>query len=141
MTPQEIALVRTSFERVVPIRRVAAAIFYERLFALDPGLRPMFATADMEKQGTKLMTALAFVVRGLTDLDRIVPHLQDLGRIHTGYGVKPAHYDTVGQALIVTLAQAFGDDFTPDLKSAWTSAYGLVAATMMKGAAADRAAA
>jgi len=35
MTPDQVRLVQDSFRAVVPIRAAAAAIFYERLFAID----------------------------------------------------------------------------------------------------------
>lgn len=42
MTPENQALVRDSFAKVVPIAPRAAALFYDRLFELDPSLRPLF---------------------------------------------------------------------------------------------------
>jgi CheY-like chemotaxis protein len=39
MTLTEIALVRQSLERVVPVRQAAGLAFYDRLFAMDPSLR------------------------------------------------------------------------------------------------------
>jgi hemoglobin-like flavoprotein len=74
-------------------------------------------------------------VGGLTRLDTIVPAVQDLGRRHVKYGVKDKHYDTVGAALLWTLEQGLGDAFTPDVKSAWASAYGVLAGTMKDAAA------
>ena len=41
------------------------------------------------------------------------------GRRHEGYGVRPAHYDTVGAALFKTLEQALSEDFTPQVRAAW----------------------
>ncbi|HZF35846.1 MAG TPA: hemin receptor, partial [Candidatus Angelobacter sp.] len=41
MTPQQVALVRQSFAKVVPIREQAAALFYDRLFAIDESTRPL----------------------------------------------------------------------------------------------------
>lgn len=49
-------------------------------------------------------------------------------------GVLPAHYDVVGQALLATLGAGLGDAFTPDVKQAWTTVYGVVADTMKSGA-------
>jgi hemoglobin-like flavoprotein len=74
-------------------------------------------------------------VRGLDHLDRLVPVVQDLGRRHVGYGVTDAHYDTVGSALLWTLEKGLGSAFTPDMKDAWATVYGLLA-TVMKEAAA-----
>ena len=45
------------------------------------------------------------------------------------------HYDIVGQALLATLESALGDAWTPPVKEAWTTVYGVVSATMIKGAA------
>ena len=72
MDAAKIAAVQNSFNKVAPIAATAAELFYGRLFELDPELRPLFK-GDMAKQGDKLMTTLAIAVRGLTNLDSIVP--------------------------------------------------------------------
>jgi len=129
MNHEQIALVQTSFEHVLPIADAAAALFYERLFALDPTLQPLF-TGDMHEQGRKLMTMIRFVVKGLHQLELLIPSVQDLGRCHAAYGVLDNHYDTVGVALLATLDQGLGERFTPEVRAAWVSAYILLAGTM-----------
>src|SRR6185436_809482 len=42
MNPTEIKLVKDSFLKITPIAQQAAALFYARLFELDPQLRGMF---------------------------------------------------------------------------------------------------
>jgi hemoglobin-like flavoprotein len=138
MTPEQIELVQSSFKKVLPIKDTAGELFYDRLFTLDPALRPMFP-ADLKPQIQKLMAMIATAVGGLTKLEAIVPAVQDLGRRHVGYGVTDAHYDTVGTALLWTLEQGLGADFTPKTKEAWTVCYGLLSATM-EDAARTRAA-
>jgi len=135
MTPEQIALVRSSFAKVVPIKETAADLFYGRLFELDPSLRPLFK-GDMKEQGLKLMAMIGTAVGGLDRLDSIVPSVQALGRRHVDYGVKGEHYDTVAAALLWTLEQGLGAAFTSDVKAAWTSAYGVLAGTMKEAAAA-----
>jgi hemoglobin-like flavoprotein len=135
MTPDEIAKVRASFAQVVPIKDAAAGLFYGRLFELDPALKPLFK-GDIKEQGAKLMAMIATAVAGLDRLESIVPAVQALGRRHVGYGVQAAHYDTVAAALLWTLEQGLGTGFTPDVKAAWTSAYGVLAGTMKEAAAA-----
>ena len=115
-------LVQDSFRLVEPIGDQAAALFYDRLFFLDPSLRPLFK-GDIEEQGRKLMNTLRLAVYGLDELERIVPALQQLGRNHVSYGVKDAHYSLVGDALIWTLAQGLGDQFTDDVRDAWIAIY------------------
>jgi len=133
MTPQQIALVKDSFAKVLPIKDVAAAAFYDRLFTVDPALRPLFK-GDMKAQGAKLMSAIGTVVAALDRLETILPVVQDMARRHVGYGVKDSHYATVGGALLDTLAGAFGDDFTPELRDAWATAYGALSGVMIAAA-------
>ncbi len=133
MTPHQIRMVQDSFRSVAPMGVEVADMFYQRLFQLDPSLRPMFS-GDMQEQGRKLITMIGFAVQGLTRLDELVPQVMELGRRHAGYGVQPSHYDTVAEALLWTLEQGLGDQFTDPLRAAWTEAYGVLAKTMMAGA-------
>lgn len=130
MNEQDIDLVRKSFAQVAPIADQAAALFYGRLFTLDPGLRTLFR-GDMQQQGRKLMQMIAAAVRGLDDLGALVPTLRALGSRHRGYGVTPRSYDTVGQALMWTLEQGLQEAFTPRVRSAWERFYGVAALTML----------
>ena len=134
MTPEQKILVQQSFTKVVPIADQAAALFYQRLFSLDPSLQPLFR-GNMEEQGRKLMKMIGTAVNGLDDLDALVPAVQDLGRRHVGYGVEDGHYDTVGAALIWTLEQGLGDAFTNPTREAWVTVYGILASTMKTAAA------
>ncbi len=130
MTPDQIKLVQETFKSVLPIKDTAAELFYGRLFELDPSLEQLF-TGDLREQGQKLMSAIAMVVGGLNNWDRIEPAVRDLGKRHVDYGVLPQHYDTVATALLWTLEQGLGDAFTDDVKGAWTSAYQALAKTMI----------
>lgn len=134
MTDDQIALVQTSFAEVAPISEQAAALFYGRLFEIAPEVRSMFS-GDMVVQGRKLMKTLKVAVDGLNDLDRLAGTLRQLGTHHArDYGVVPAHYGPVGEALLWTLEQGLGDDFTPEVRQAWTETYGLVSTTMIEAA-------
>lgn len=134
MNQEQVTLVQNTFNLVEPIAQTAAGLFYNRLFELDPSLRPLFKR-DVEEQGKKLMQALAFVVKGLSRPETILPVVQELGRRHVSYGVEDAHYDTVGTALLWTLAQGLGAAFTPEVEGAWAAAYGLLAHVMKEAAA------
>jgi len=133
MTPEKITLVKTSWEKVKPISETAAGLFYGKLFEIDPSLKSMFS-ADMKEQGRKLMAMINTAVNALDKLETIVPAVQDLGRRHVGYGVKDEHYDTVASALIWTLGEGLGDDFTDEVKEAWVETYTILATTMMDAA-------
>lgn len=130
MEASKITAVQDTFAMVEPIADKAAELFYGRLFELDPSLKPLFK-GDMTEQGAKLMKMIGIAVRGLTDLDSIVPAVKNLGARHVGYGVKEAHYATVGSALLWTLEQGLGDAFTDEVKGAWTEVYTLLADVMI----------
>jgi hemoglobin-like flavoprotein len=132
MTPQQIALVQESFRKVMPIADTAAGMFYARLFELDPSLRSLFK-GELRKQGMMLMSMIGSAVRGLTDTNALVPVLHALGRRHSGYGVTDAHYTTVAEALLWTLQQGLGDEFTAETREAWVAAYSLMASVMQQG--------
>src|SRR5215217_6841702 len=126
LTARQKTLVQNSFTNIASIADAAATLFYQRLFELDPSLRPMFR-GDMQEQGRKLMTMLKIVVNGLTRLDQLVPAVEQLGRSHAHYGVRDEHYDTVAAALIWTLQQGLGVAFTSEVEQAWVVAYTLLA--------------
>ena len=134
MTPIQIELIRTSWVSVEPIADVAATLFYDRLFEQDPAVRRLFRKTDMAAQKKNLMQTLTVVVKGIDRLDDLVPAVQALGRRHAGYGVRPAHYDLVGAALLWTLGQGLGDAFTDDVRDAWAEAYRTLAAVMIAAA-------
>jgi len=133
MEAKTIELVQSTFKDVVPIADTAAEIFYDKLFELDPALKPMFK-GDMKEQGAKLMSMIGTAVNGLNNLEAIVPAVQNLGKNHVGYGVKDSHYDTVANALLFTLDKGLGEKFTPEVKTAWTEVYTVLATTMKDAA-------
>jgi hemoglobin-like flavoprotein len=136
MDPQQIKLVQDSFRLVLPIQMQAGQIFYDRLFALDPSLRPLFKE-DMSNQIRALMAMLATVVAGLNRLDQLVPAVEGLGRRHVKYGVLPEHYVTVGAALLDALEQGLGPSFTDETREAWAAAYTTLATVMQDAAHAE----
>lgn len=138
MTPQQIHLVRSSFELVRPIASQAAALFYARLFERDPSLNAMFHV-DMAQQGERLMHMLDGAVRLLDRPETLAPVLTALGQRHAGYGVRDSHYPTVGAALLDTLAAGLGEAFTPEVREAWAVLYAEVAHAMRAGAALQQA--
>jgi len=133
LTANDIALVRASFAKVLPIKDVAADLFYNRLFEIAPQLRRMFPP-DLREQKIKLMAMLAAAVGGLDDLNALVPKVKALGARHADYGVTVNHYAIVGDALMWTLDRGLGEAFTSDVRSAWAKVYGVLAGTMQVGA-------
>jgi hemoglobin-like flavoprotein len=133
MTPDQVKLVQESFAKVAPISETAAVLFYDRLFEIAPSVRAMFP-ADMAEQRRKLMVMLAAVVKGLGNLESVLPAASALAKRHVSYGAKAEHYPVVGAALLWTLEKGLGDGWTPDIAAAWTAAYGTLSGYMISEA-------
>jgi len=138
MTAEEIILVRASWTKISQNADAVALMFYDRLFELDPAARPLFATSNLIEQRRKLVRALAMVVQGLHHLEGLIPTLADLGRRHAQFGVTEAQYASVGAALLWTLEQTLGPQWTPAVKVAWASAYAALARVMKDAAGTSR---
>jgi len=133
MDAHQVSLVQQSFEKVVPLGEKVAELFYAELFAIDPSLRKMFS-GNMQEQHRKLMSALAMVIRSLHTPEKIIGPAQKLAVKHLDYGVEPAHYTYVGNALLRTLKKGLGEQFTPELRDAWVEAFRTLANVMKQAA-------
>jgi len=133
MTPKQIALVQDSFAKVALTSEAAAVLFYDRLFEIAPQMSAMFP-ADMIEQRRKLMAMLAAVVKGLGNLEQVLPAASALAKRHVGYGAKARHYPVVGAALLWTLEKGLGDGWTPEVADAWATAYSTLSGYMISEA-------
>lgn len=114
--------------------RLIGDVFYSRLFQQTPSLRPMFGN-DMTAQYGKLVEMLSIVVARLDRLETVTADIRELAIRHVQYGVRPAHYKLVGDALLWTLGKGLGKDWTDEVREAWTGCYGFLSATMIEAAA------
>ena len=136
LSERQIAIVRSSWARVVPTADLAARLFYGRLFTTHPGLRHLFH-ADIDRQGEKLVATLDAVVGNLDRMDDILPTARALAIRHVGYGVEPWQYAPVGAALLWMIEQIMGREFTLEVAEAWRAAYGAVSGAMVDAAYPD----
>jgi nitric oxide dioxygenase len=134
VTPVQIALVKETWARVVPISETASRLFYDRLFETSPQLAPMFYGVDLVSQRQKLVKAINMVVMSLERIDTLIPSIRALGQRHLNYGAEESHYAEVGAALLWTLETGLGEDWTEEAATAWTNAYQLLAGVMLEGA-------
>ena len=133
MTPEQAQIIKLTFAQVMRNKDKVGVTFYDRLFTIAPEVKPLFK-GDVAEQSRKLMDTLALAVGMLRDMPTLVMTLQGLARRHVGYGVRDEHYDKVGEALLWTLEAGLGRAFTPDVRDAWTTVYGLLATTMREAA-------
>nr|WP_296768648.1 globin domain-containing protein [Rhodococcus sp. (in: high G+C Gram-positive bacteria)] len=140
MDARSISLVRTTFKAVAAVEGGPSKLtrsFYAILFARNPDTRDLFP-ASMEVQRDKLVTAIAYAIDQLEDLDRLLPFLAQLGRDHRKYGIGDSHYAAVGDALITALEQFAGNEiWTDEVDAAWRDVIAVMAGTMIEAAESD----
>jgi hemoglobin-like flavoprotein len=144
MTPAQLRLLQRSFSRIEPVAEQFGTIFYERLFAIAPGMKPLFRT-DIKAQQSKFMKVIAEVVqlhlRAMISLpataqasgEVMLPGAFWSGKLHAAYGVRMEDFDSMKQALVWALQQTLTDDATPDVQEAWIAAYDVLVRAMKSG--------
>ena len=130
----DLEALETSFDLVAPHGDELMDVFYARLFAAAPAVKPLFAGTDLKKQKGMLLAALVLLRKSLRDLDKIIPTLHGLGARHVAYGARPEHYPVVGEVLIASMAEIAGTAWTDAYAQAWSAAFGIVAGAMIEGA-------
>src|SRR5260370_24097920 len=133
MTRKQVALVQDGFARVARASEAGAVRFYDRLFDIAPQMKAMFPD-DMIEQRRKLMATLAVVVKGLGNLEQVLPAASALAKRHVSYGAKARHYPVVGAALLWALEKGLVDGWTPEVADAWSTAYGTLSGYMISEA-------
>jgi hemoglobin-like flavoprotein len=130
----DVETLETTFDLVAPRGDELMDVFYSRLFAAAPAVRPLFAGTDMNRQKAMLLSTLVLLRKSMRNLDAIVPTLRALGARHVAYGAEPQHYVLVGQTLIASLAEIAGDAWQPEHELAWAAAFAVIADVMLTGA-------
>jgi nitric oxide dioxygenase len=131
MTHHQINLVKSSWKLVEAIEPEAVgSIFYNYLFGIDPGVKPMFRN-PIPEQSKKLMSMLSYVISRLDRLDDIIDEVVKLSRRYVGYGVREEHYVAVGAALLLTLEIGLGNAWDEELKHAWGDCYSILSSAMI----------
>ncbi len=130
MTPEQLALVRSSYASLGSDATAMAEEFYQRLFAADPSTRELFSLGP-EIMAEKFVAELDAIVDAISSFDAFRLRVGELGWRHAAYGVQIQHYRAVGDALVGALAAHLAGSWDESLDAAWRRAYNLVAETMI----------
>lgn len=109
-----------------------ATSFYNRVFEKAPQVRAMFKN-NMSIQGRLLTHMLGGIVYSLSRPGHLKLGLRSLGKNHAKYGVVPAHYPVVKEAMLETIEAELGEEYTENIGAAWTQAMDFVLLHMMQG--------
>ena len=91
MTPDQVDLIRKSFDAMWSMRGDIADLCYIRFFELAPDAKDL-VRSDMERQRVKLMDMVAALVGSLDKRALFQSIVTHSGRQHARFGVRPSHY-------------------------------------------------
>ena len=132
LSGRKLPLLRHTYSLIEPRSGLTGLVFYRNLFSLAPSLRSLFQTS-IELQSRKLMEALSYTIATFEQPNALLPVLEALGRRHVTYGVRDEHYEIVIQAMLQTLAEMLGAEFSTKDRNAWEEALSFVAGVMKRG--------
>lgn len=134
MTPEQVKLIKQSFDTMWPMRSDIAELCYSRFFELAPDAKALFKN-DMERQRAKLMDMIAALVGSLDQHALLHSIITNSGRHHARFGVLPSQYTALGEALMWSLERKLGTSLTPEVLASWKALYATVQAEMQRAAA------
>ena len=130
LTSRETLLIKVSWHYAIINSEPVGLSFYQKLFELDPSLKSLFKIS-VDEQLQKLMGMLTSVVSSIDQLENFASDLKLLAARHIAYGVVDSHYDTAGEALLWSLEHSLGTLWSPEIKVAWSKAYGIIKEMML----------
>lgn len=127
----ELELLRETLERTLALDDTFPTRFYQRLFAAHPEVRKLFHRNSPGAQNKMFAQKLTAVIDHLDDPAWLGRELPDLAAHHARYGVTPEMYPWVGEALIATVREACGEEWTAEAERAWTESYASLVAAIL----------
>jgi hemoglobin-like flavoprotein len=133
MTSTEIALVQSSFRRLLPALDRVGVLFYARLLELDPVLR-LALDGEAATRDRRVVQWVALAVNGLGRPETLEPVVRSAGRRCADIFQDYARLETIGAALLWAVEAAANEPFGSETRRAWDRAYWFLAGLLSAGA-------
>jgi len=129
LTTQDIRIVKSTVPLLEEGGSAITEHFYQRLFSHNPELKDIFNMNNQHtgKQQVALFEAILAYAKNIDNLAVLKHAVERIAQKHTSLHIQPAHYDVVGLHLIETFRELLPEQFTPDVETAWSHAYGVLA--------------
>ncbi len=118
---EQLHLLQQKICEAEPRAGLAMLVFWKNLFELNPALRPLLGA----KPGDEDYLLTHFLAAGLGPLFRQGTNSSAANDTEAGAPVNAdeEQCSVLGEALLWSLEEAFGADFTPKVRSAWETLY------------------
>ena len=136
------------FKEIDNCEEVGGVLLFQHLFVHCPEAKPLFGfPADLDTNSSYLLTSTRFLKHAsflINMVDKIIhtigvdneglsEKLQELGKMHSTYGVKAEYFPHMTEALVRMLKDKLGDEFTNKDEKAWNKVFDAIIADMVKG--------
>ena len=131
LSDREVKLLRHSFARLARRYNVIACLIFDRLFELDPTLRPLFPD-DMRDRNRKLMETIALIVQRLDQPAAVALLVRQLGQRYDVDYVLRQHHAAFGEALLWGLRYGLVTGYNDEVEQSWVRLYALLRALALE---------
>jgi len=129
LTYQQTKLVRDTIPALRDHGERITSIFYRNMLHDHPELHNYFNSVNQKngRQPRALTAVILSFAANINHISELIPKFERMCNKHCSLGIKPEHYEIVGEYLIRAFGEVLGPAMTPDVQSAWTKAYWMLA--------------
>lgn len=133
LSEKTIKLVKSTAPVLQEQGEVLTRHFYERMFAHNPEVAPLFNPANQAAglQQKALAGAICAYAENIDNLQALGDAVELIAQKHVSLQIKPEHYPIVGENLLASIQEVLGEAATDELLAAWEEAYGFLANIFM----------
>ncbi|KAH9905158.1 globin-like protein [Xylariomycetidae sp. FL2044] len=126
---QEAQLVKETIPALKMHGEHISTVFYKSMLKDHPALNNYFNSVNMHtgRQPRALTQLILAFASNIVNISELSPKLERVAQKHASLGIQPDHYDIVGHYLLRAFSAVLGPAMTPEVKLAWTKAYGQMA--------------
>lgn len=138
MNAEQLDHIRDNFRLLAPRGPELFERFVKRVRAASPALGKMFPDEPRD-HAQPYLAPCGMVVKNMHRLNAIEYLLLETGARNQMQGMEPFHYGIMRDAMLETLREGMGGEWTRGLHDDWTDAIQIVTSLMIRGAGRARA--
>ncbi len=129
LTYQQTKLVRDTIPALREHGERITSIFYRNMLSDHPELHNYFNSVNQKngRQPRALTSVILSFAANINHISELIPKFERMCNKHCSLGIKPEHYDIVGEYLLKAFNEVLGPAMTPEVLAAWTKAYWMLA--------------
>jgi nitric oxide dioxygenase len=133
LSPEQVQIIRSTVPALQAHGNAITTRFYSTLLSEVPSLNAVFNQANQanDHQAQALASALYAYALHVDDLGALSPAIEKICHKHASLYIKAEHYAVVGEYLLRAMGDVLGSALTPDILSAWATAYEQLAGVMI----------